>query len=82
MPASASGAAISPALKRGLSARNRSTTSGPSARFLTANPGFTAADLAAREPELLGRAEAGPGVQLLPHRDGTDGFFIARIERT
>ena len=48
---------------------------------LNPRPGFTAADLAAREPELLGRAAAGPGVQLLPHRDGTDGFFIARIER-
>jgi 16S rRNA C967 or C1407 C5-methylase (RsmB/RsmF family) len=22
-----------------------------------------------------------PFVQLLPHRDGTDGFFIARLER-
>jgi 16S rRNA (cytosine967-C5)-methyltransferase len=51
-------------------------------RFLAANPGFTVSDVAAREPELLGPAAAGPGVQLLPHRDGTDGFFIARIERT
>ena len=34
-------------------------------RFLAANPGW--------------RAEH--SLQLLPHRDGTDGFFIARLRR-
>jgi 16S rRNA (cytosine967-C5)-methyltransferase len=37
-------------------------------RFLQSNPQF----LAGEEPF----------VQLLPHRDGTDGFFIARLERS
>jgi len=32
-----------------------------------------------REP--FGDARSGPGVQLLPHRHGTDGFFIARLRR-
>jgi 16S rRNA (cytosine967-C5)-methyltransferase len=36
------------------------------AAFLSKHPEFAAA----REP-----------IQLLPHRDGTDGFFIARLER-
>jgi 16S rRNA (cytosine967-C5)-methyltransferase len=27
------------------------------------------------------RLDAGDAIQLLPHRDGTDGFFIARLER-
>jgi 16S rRNA (cytosine967-C5)-methyltransferase len=35
--------------------------------FLSNHPEFAAA----REP-----------VRLLPHRDGTDGFFIARLERS
>jgi 16S rRNA (cytosine967-C5)-methyltransferase len=34
--------------------------------FLAQHPDFTA---------------AAPAIQLLPHRDGTDGFFIARLER-
>jgi 16S rRNA (cytosine967-C5)-methyltransferase len=29
----------------------------------------------------LGEARTGPGVQLLPHREGTDGFYIARLRR-
>jgi 16S rRNA C967 or C1407 C5-methylase (RsmB/RsmF family) len=37
------------------------------ASFLNEHPEFTAA----QEP-----------VRLFPHRDGTDGFFIARLERS
>ncbi|WAT18162.1 RsmB/NOP family class I SAM-dependent RNA methyltransferase [Aurantiacibacter sp. MUD11] len=45
-------------------------------KFLAANP-----DWQAQDPGLpLGTAR-GPGVRLLPSRDGTDGFFIARIAK-
>jgi 16S rRNA (cytosine967-C5)-methyltransferase len=50
-------------------------------RFLARNPGFKIEELAARLPRELQGVPAGPGVQLLPHRDGTDGFFIARLRR-
>jgi len=48
-------------------------------RFLAARDDF-AAEEPALSDELRG-VPAGPGVQLLPHRDGTDGFFIARLRR-
>ncbi len=41
-------------------------------RFLAAEPGY------ALEPIAAG-ADADPFQRLLPHRDGTDGFFIARL---
>ena len=48
--------------------------------FLAAHPQFTADDLSRDEP-----VWQHPGVpaylQTLPHRDGTDGFFIARLRR-
>jgi 16S rRNA (cytosine967-C5)-methyltransferase len=54
--------------------------------FLGSNPNFRVCDLTAWQPKL---AYAGaPGfpafafLQTLPHRDGTDGFFIAALERT
>jgi 16S rRNA (cytosine967-C5)-methyltransferase len=50
-------------------------------RFLAGNPDFDLADARARLPGELQGVPSGPGVQLLPHRDGTDGFFIARLER-
>ncbi len=50
-------------------------------RFLAGNQDFEAEDIAGRLPEELRGVEMGPGVQLLPHRDGTDGFFIARLRR-
>jgi 16S rRNA (cytosine967-C5)-methyltransferase len=50
-------------------------------RFLDGNHEFRAEALPERLPEGLRGAEMGPGVQLLPHRDGTDGFFIARLRR-
>jgi 16S rRNA (cytosine967-C5)-methyltransferase len=49
-------------------------------RFLREHRDFEAADLGSAHPEW---ADAGVGryLQLLPHRDRTDGFFIARLER-
>ena len=38
-------------------------------------------DLSAPYPDLVGR-DGGGFLQTLPHRDGTDGFFIAALERT
>jgi 16S rRNA (cytosine967-C5)-methyltransferase len=48
--------------------------------FLAEHDDFGAERLDAERPELHA-AQAGPGVQLLPHRDGSDGFFIARLRR-
>jgi 16S rRNA (cytosine967-C5)-methyltransferase len=42
-------------------------------RFLAAEPRF------ALTPAIDGHGE--PFLRLLPHRDGTDGFFVARLER-
>ena len=49
-------------------------------RFLREQPGFTVERLA---PAFggWGHPRAQPYLQLLPHRDGTDGFFIARLRR-
>jgi 16S rRNA (cytosine967-C5)-methyltransferase len=47
------------------------------AAFLSQRPDFTAEPLA----ELLPAAASGPYLCTLPHRDGTDGFFIARLRR-
>lgn len=48
---------------------------------LAADPGLELEDLGARAPEL--RHPADPRMLLtLPHRDGTDGFFVARLRRT
>jgi 16S rRNA (cytosine967-C5)-methyltransferase len=46
-------------------------------RFLTGHDDFDVDEV----PGGLGGVVIGPGVQLLPHRDGTDGFFIARLRR-
>jgi 16S rRNA (cytosine967-C5)-methyltransferase len=47
-------------------------------RFVAEHPQFAVDDLHAAHPEWTHR---GPYLQLLPHRDGTDGFFIARLRR-
>ena len=49
--------------------------------FLRDHPDFGVEEPAAWVPEALRGVKVGPGVQLLPHRDGTDGFFIARLRR-
>ena len=49
-------------------------------RFLAGHPEFQADDLGADHPDLRHGGD-GRFLQLLPHRDGTDGFFIARFRR-
>jgi 16S rRNA (cytosine967-C5)-methyltransferase len=49
-------------------------------RFLAAQPGWRAEALAERHPDYA-EAATGPYLQLLPDREGTDGFFIARLSR-
>ena len=52
-------------------------------RFLREYPEFTLEDLSEELPnELKGSVLEGGMVQLLPSRDGIDGFFIARLRRT
>lgn len=48
------------------------------ALFVRENPDFRVHDLSATYPDV---AAGGGYVQTLPHRDGTDGFFIAALER-
>jgi 16S rRNA (cytosine967-C5)-methyltransferase len=48
--------------------------------FLREHPRFAADDLGRERAELRTAAD-GRYLQLLPHRDGTDGFFIARLAR-
>ncbi len=48
--------------------------------FLDVHPEFAADALAERHPDYA-TAAAGPFLQILPHREGTDGFFIARLTR-
>ncbi len=50
------------------------------ARFLERHPGFAAEDLASKLPS-LGDPAVAPHMQLLPHRDDTDGFFVAALRR-
>ena len=50
-------------------------------RFLDEHPAFVAEELGAEHPQWADRAD-GRYLQLLPHRDGTDGFFIARLRRS
>jgi 16S rRNA (cytosine967-C5)-methyltransferase len=45
--------------------------------FLAQHPDFTTEDLSGQLPE----AGDGPFLRLFPHREGTDGFFIARLRR-
>jgi 16S rRNA (cytosine967-C5)-methyltransferase len=49
--------------------------------FLDGHEDFSAEEVSKRLPDALRGVAIGPGVQLLPHRDGTDGFFIARLRR-
>jgi 16S rRNA (cytosine967-C5)-methyltransferase len=46
--------------------------------FLRDHPDWGVED-AVGDREALRGAPTGPGIQLLPHRDSTDGFFIARL---
>ena len=49
--------------------------------FLEAHPEFSIDALPEAIPEVF-RNQAGPdGLQLLPHRDGVEGFFVARLKK-
>jgi 16S rRNA (cytosine967-C5)-methyltransferase len=48
--------------------------------FLAAQPGWTAEDLAGRYPQWR-QGDSERYLQLLPDRDGTDGFFLACLRR-
>lgn len=50
-------------------------------RFLAGTPGFEVDDLQARYPQWR-HPRAANHLQLLPSRDGTDGFFLARLRRS
>jgi 16S rRNA (cytosine967-C5)-methyltransferase len=50
-------------------------------RFLQAHTGFALDDLGSADPRLACAGEPRT-LQLLPHRDATDGFFLARLRRT
>ncbi|HEY4279552.1 MAG TPA: 16S rRNA (cytosine(967)-C(5))-methyltransferase RsmB [Conexibacter sp.] len=49
-------------------------------RFLAGAPGFELDDLGAELPAFKS-SRTPTTLQLLPHRDGTDGFFLARLRR-
>ena len=51
------------------------------AHFLDQHREFIAEDLLGEHPEWAHPCGRGRHLQLLPHRDGTDGFFIARLRR-
>lgn len=50
-------------------------------RLLERHGGLVVDDLGSQWPRLAPQGRLGQ-IQLLPHRDGTDGFFIARLRRT
>lgn len=50
--------------------------------FLAENPGFSPVDFSGLLPAGIGKETAASGfIQLYPHIDGVDGFFIARLGR-
>jgi len=49
--------------------------------FLITHPDFQMAPLPDTIPEALRGREGLRGLQLLPHRDGVEGFYIARMQR-
>ncbi|MDI9520713.1 MAG: 16S rRNA (cytosine(967)-C(5))-methyltransferase RsmB [Bacillota bacterium] len=49
--------------------------------FLSAHPEFVLDELPASFPERFAQHQGDHGIQLLPHRDGVEGFFIARLKR-
>jgi 16S rRNA (cytosine967-C5)-methyltransferase len=78
----AGASAVSPGGSLVYSVCTISRTEGPDVveAFLRDHPDWGVEDAAADREALRG-APTGPGIQLLPHRDGTDGFFIARLRR-
>lgn len=78
----AGAAALSPggALVYSVCTISREEGEGVVGAFLREHPGFAAENLGREHPELRSAAD-GHHLQLLPHRDETDGFFIARLRR-
>ncbi len=79
----AGAAAVAPggALVYSVCTISRAEGQGVVERFLDGQDNFSAEEVSQRLPEALPGVVMGPGVQLLPHRDRTDGFFIARLRR-
>jgi len=50
-------------------------------KFLKAHPEFSLIPLPESIPERFRALEKENGLQLLPHRDGVEGFFIARLQK-
>ena len=50
-------------------------------RFLAERPDFSAGDLGSSEWSVWQHGRRPMYLQTLPHRDGTDGFFVARLHR-
>ena len=50
-------------------------------RFLEKHPEFVISPLPETIGEQFRREYTDAGLQLLPHRDGVEGFFIARMRR-
>ena len=50
-------------------------------KFLASHPDFVMAPLPGSIPERFAALYGDAGLQLLPHRDGVEGFFIARMRR-
>ena len=49
--------------------------------FLERHPEFQVEELPAACPEAIRQRQTPLGIQLLPHRDGVEGFFICRMRR-
>ena len=49
--------------------------------FLARHPEYEMLPMAGELPQALSVQEGAYGLQMLPHRDGTDGFFVCRMRR-
>ena len=49
--------------------------------FLARHPEYEILPMAGELPQALAAHEEAYGLQMLPHRDGTDGFFVCRLRR-
>ena len=49
--------------------------------FLERHPEYEVMPMAAELPEALAQHEGEFGLQMLAHRDGTDGFYVCRMKR-
>ena len=50
--------------------------------FLSRHPEYEVVPMAAELPQALAQHETALGLQMLAHRDGTDGFYVCRMRRT